>query len=181
MMKLQDCIKAKKEGEKMPDIEAQSALDHMLSKASRQLEQVVLDFNQDPQKLMSFCYFLRKIDTKNEYTFEFLNGLVKPAILVDIICANKWDSVHQQMKYDVKTEFMIHIGNENKALEYKEEGGVPSICSEVGYDTVIWFKLEEGGLLITNGTHCLASQDLEVPQGSQSLVEFKTNPAQTSN
>lgn len=36
MMKLQDCIKAKKEGgEKMTDIEAQSALDHMLSKASR--------------------------------------------------------------------------------------------------------------------------------------------------
>ena len=44
MMKLQDCIESK-HAEKMDDLEAQSALDHMLSKASRQLEQVLMDLN----------------------------------------------------------------------------------------------------------------------------------------
>lgn len=174
VIKLLDCIESKKNGEKMDDLEEQSAVDHMLSKASRQLEQIVLDLNQDSQQLIKFCYYLRKLDVENKYSFNLLNGYVRPPILVDIICANRWDEKLGQMQSDAA--FNIHIGNDNKSFQYNAEGGPPFILKEMLYNSKVWFKLEEGGFLISNGKHHLASFDAEIAQGSQSLITFRNNP-----
>ena len=82
-------------------------------------------------KLINFCYHLRKADVDDKYTFDFLNGQVRPATLVDIFCANRWDTVTQQMKYKEQPQFKIHIGSDNKALQYEKEGGVPTVANEV--------------------------------------------------
>lgn len=118
---------------------------------------------------------MRKADVEDKYSFGFLNGQVRPAALVDIFCANRWDPATQQMKYRDQPKFKIHLGSDNKALQYDKAGGPPTIASEVTKETSLWFKLEEEGFVITNGTSCLASQDPEVAQGSQCLVQFRAN------
>ena len=47
MIKLQDAIIEKKNGEQMESLEEQAALDSMLMKATRLIEQVIIDMSQD--------------------------------------------------------------------------------------------------------------------------------------
>jgi len=44
----------------------------------RNIEDVVTSIARKPRQLINFAYELRKLDTKNEYSYEFLNGQVKP-------------------------------------------------------------------------------------------------------
>lgn len=51
--------------------------------------QKILD--DDPKEIFRFCYSLRKADASKYYTNTFLNGLMKPEILLDIIKANTYN------------------------------------------------------------------------------------------
>lgn len=42
--------------------------------------------------IFKFAYELRKFDVSDKYSYELLNGQVRPEIFVDIICANKWNN-----------------------------------------------------------------------------------------
>jgi len=63
---------------------------------------------------MQFCFELRKKDTDNAYTVDFLNGQVKPQIFVDIMKANIWNERKQSMEVNPKSYFRIH--NQNNFL-----------------------------------------------------------------
>ena len=45
----------------------------------------------------AFMYELRRQDDKDKYTFNLLNGHIKPNIIINIIMANVWDSRFNKM------------------------------------------------------------------------------------
>ena len=47
--------------------------------------------SKNPAQLIRFVYELRKFDTKDVYSYEFLNGQVHDHVLVEIFMANYWD------------------------------------------------------------------------------------------
>ena len=50
-----------------------------------------MDISKEPDQLVTFAYELRRQDINDKYTFEFINGNVKPSIFNDIIMSNYWD------------------------------------------------------------------------------------------
>ena len=46
----------------------------------------------EPDEILKFAFHLRKIDTEDKYSYNILNGQLRPPILVDIIMANKWNA-----------------------------------------------------------------------------------------
>ena len=61
-------------------------------------EDMVTQISLDPQKLLAFAYELRKQDGEDRYSYELLNGQVRPHVLVTIICSNKWNEQRQEME-----------------------------------------------------------------------------------
>ena len=66
-----------------------------------------------------FAYELRKADVFDKYTYELLNGCVKPCSLVDIICSNKWMPVQGRMVVDSKKAFRIQQSSTDKVMAYQ--------------------------------------------------------------
>lgn len=125
MIKMQEKIFEIKNGDIMDNLEEQAAVENMVMKASCQLEQIVMDLSEDTLQLIKFCYHLRKADTEDKYSFEFLNGNVSPSVLVDMIISNKWDSNTNTMKPD--SQFTLHIGPSSHIMVYEPIGGPPRI------------------------------------------------------
>ena len=111
----------------------------------------------DTVQLIKFCYHLRKADVEDKYSYEFLNGNIRPNVLVDMICCNKWDAAANQMKPNM--QFTMHIGQTSSILVYEPSGGPPKIGKNVETNEMskLSFILEEGGFVISNGSFCLAS------------------------
>ena len=90
------------------------------STALRALEDVVSTIQKNKSDLFCFAFELRKQDTEDKYSFDFLNGQVKPAILVDIIMSNQWVSekdqmiVNQNFFMNVDSYFLIYQEKEKK-------------------------------------------------------------------
>ena len=61
----------------------------------------------DPEEILKFAYELRKQDTEDKYSFNILNGQVRPPALVEMIIANKWDSQAGKMTVDAKDKYSI--------------------------------------------------------------------------
>lgn len=61
-------------------------------------EEVVQELAADADEILKFAFELRKQDTDDKYSFNLLNGQVRPPVLVDIIMANKWSSSEGKMK-----------------------------------------------------------------------------------
>ena len=87
-----------KKKERLADIEEQAERDLYINLAVRNIEDVVTDLAKDDQHFCEFCYELRQQDPKDEYTYEFLYGQVKPQVLVEIVQSNTWDPVAKEMK-----------------------------------------------------------------------------------
>ena len=69
-----------------------------ISMARRTIENIATRLSTDVLELTRFAYILRKLDIKDEYSEEFLNGNVMPSILVDIILSNKWNPKTNSMQ-----------------------------------------------------------------------------------
>jgi hypothetical protein len=61
----------------------------------------------DNEEFLKFAYELRKIDVDNKYSYNLMNGQVKPNILVDIICSNKWNVEESRMMVDPKFKYRL--------------------------------------------------------------------------
>lgn len=48
----------------------------------------VTEISRDLTELFAFAFELRKVDSDNKYSYDFLNGAVNPPIVVQIIMNN---------------------------------------------------------------------------------------------
>jgi len=79
----------------------------------------ITSLNEDVNQVLVFGYELRKQDLSDEHSYEFLSGLVKPPILVDIILSNYWDDGEKKMKCDFKKKYKLVIGDNNPLVYLK--------------------------------------------------------------
>ena len=73
------------------NVEDKAAIEIFKLDTYNYLTNLVMNFATNYDRLFAFCFELRKQDSCNNYTYELLNGNVKPPILVDIIMNNTWD------------------------------------------------------------------------------------------
>ena len=72
--------------------------------------------SEQPNELFPFVYQLRIQDTQNKFTFDLLNGFIKPNILIDIFLANRWDELSESMMPTTKNKFRLIVGKEKQSL-----------------------------------------------------------------
>ena len=87
--------------------------------AMRGIEDTVMAIAKEADQLISFAYELRKQDTEDKYSFEFLNGNVKPSLYNEIFMSNYWDKTAECMKVKPSAKFRICIGQTTGML-YKK-------------------------------------------------------------
>ena len=113
MIKLHDFAKnllKKKNSDENLNVEQKALVDLGVNRALRNIEEVVTQLQRNPPQLIRFAYELRKYDINDIYSYEFLNGQVHEHVLVEIFMANKWDVSKEQMVYDNRMKFAIHLG-----------------------------------------------------------------------
>ena len=66
----------------MNDVEQKAHVDNIRISANGFTVNVVTGIAKDLTELFAFAYELRKQDTSDEFTYDLLNGPVKPSILV---------------------------------------------------------------------------------------------------
>ena len=69
---------------------------------------LVTNIAKDLTDLFMFSFELRRQDTKDEYSYDLLNGAVKPCILVDVICNNVWTK-NKKMTFKRDLKFNLTI------------------------------------------------------------------------
>lgn len=124
--------------------------------------------SKDQNHLMAFAYELRKQDVDNLYSYEFLNGQVKPAVLVDIIMSNSWNEIKSKMKVDhtfymsVGRGFFLTHSNNDKRPQINDIQSLPD-----GWKNLVQFELSQGrGLkILTSENNCLSLKTDEVLPG----------------
>lgn len=83
------------------DMDSSAKIDLLNLKISRFIEETVMHVCETGSaELFKFAYELRKFDTQEKYSKDFLNGQVRPDILVKIICSNKWNDSKKKMEAD---------------------------------------------------------------------------------
>lgn len=93
MMKLKDFLdQREKKKATDDDIEVAARIALHVQRGRRCLEDTVTAIQDTPRDLIAFAYELRKQDADDKYSWDFLNGQVTPAILVDIIMSNTWNN-----------------------------------------------------------------------------------------
>lgn len=103
------------------NVEQKAELDLYVFKADRYIEDTVTEIAQSPENLMKFAYELRKQDIDDEFSYGFLNGQVKPAILQDIILSNKWSKAFSKMVVkESEAAFSLRIGEQASSILYKK-------------------------------------------------------------
>lgn len=107
------------------DISQHAMNDLTCSKGSRFIEDIITDIQKDPQQLFKFAYELRRFDKENVYSYQFLNGQVKPHTFVDIIMSNNFHDGEGLMP-DPSKFFYILPGNpssyqKNDRLQYHSD------------------------------------------------------------
>lgn len=79
------------------NIDDRAAIDLFKHNTYQYLTDVITNLGKNYDRLFAFCFELRKQDLNNNYTFDLLNGQVKPHILVEIIMNNTWDKKKKRM------------------------------------------------------------------------------------
>lgn len=113
MMKLQDHLWNMAKAPKVADVELEADRDLHSLKGQRFLEDVVTQIGRDSKELVAFAYELRKQDVTDRYSYEFLNGQVAPALLVDVLMANQWDTNSDRMTVNSGSAFKLFVGKGN--------------------------------------------------------------------
>lgn len=132
----------------------------------------------DPEEILKFAYELRKQDTEDKYSFNILNGQVRPPALVDMIVANKWDGQAGKMTVDAKDKYSILSGE--KFLKYscnnKEQSlQLSELESEDDLIHKFEFLLTEDGLVVGSAEKALvAIQHGQAEVGQHQLIWGET-------
>ena len=99
------------------DLDTKCKFELQFNDSMRSLEDHITSISRSNSEFYKFAYELRKIDIQNQFTFEFLNGQVKPHCIVEMICANQWDTNSQTMKFNDKSyKFRLASGMEGQRL-----------------------------------------------------------------
>ena len=101
-----------KDLKKTNDVEQKAHFDNVRLQADGFICDLVTNIAKDLTELFMFSFELRKQDVNDEYSYDLLNGAVKPCILVDVICNNFW-SKNKRMALKKELKF-------NLTITYKE-------------------------------------------------------------
>ena len=74
------------------------------------LKHVIFNLMLDNSDFFSFACALREYDTQDEETRRLLDGRLKPAVLVDIICSNEFKNFEFVPKDDVMFNMYVDRG-----------------------------------------------------------------------
>lgn len=88
IFKLKQEIYTLKNTSMIKDVEQKAHFDNIRLSADGFICDVITGIAKDLTELFIFSYELRKHDQNDEFTYELLNGAVKPMILVDVITNN---------------------------------------------------------------------------------------------
>ena len=111
-----------------------SKLELLKSNMTRKLEDIVTEMScNNMTALLNLSYELLKLESdckteKEKFVKEMLEGNVKPAILVDIICSNTWSKQNSQMVSKASKYFNL-VMNKSDYLIYKKKGLGPQSLS----------------------------------------------------
>lgn len=133
-------------------------------------EEAVQELAADPEEILKFAYELRKQDVENKYSFNMLNGQVRPPALVEMILANKWDSQEGKMTVDAKDQYSIMSGD--KFLKHSSTGKEQSLLlteleSEDGHSSKFDFLLTPEGLVVGSAERALVALQHGQAEGGQ--------------
>lgn len=122
----------KKKVSECKNIDEQSELELYKSRFSRKLEDIVTQMSTTSMAtLFSLCYELLKLEAdckpEDKFVKEMLDGCMKPSILVDIVCSNKFNQQTNVMAPSAKKHFNL-LMNKNNYLVYKKKSlGVEAV------------------------------------------------------
>lgn len=85
--------------------------DIIVKQAMITLQECVQEMAVDPEEILKFAYELRKQDVQELYSLSFLNGQVRPPVLVEMFLANKWDSEAGKMTVGATDHYEIMSGD----------------------------------------------------------------------
>lgn len=139
------------------------------------LEEVVQELCADPEEIHKFAFELRKQDTGDKYSFDFLNGQVRPPVLIEMILANKWDSQAGKMTVEAKDEYAIMAGD--KFLRYSSDDAqrqlqLSELESEAGYQAKFQLLLTQSGLLVGSAERTLVTRQHGLAEGGQQQLTW---------
>ena len=146
----------------------------IINQANRGIENTITNIATNPMNLSAFAYELRKGDSEDKYSYEFLNGQVRPDILARIIIDNKFKD--NEMKPE-KTH-RVCLGGKSIPLGSLDKNEV--YVDENVNDNQIKIKLTPTGFMIINGGDLCLTADSVVEQGKSSKVSWKpiTDPSE---
>ena len=131
----------------------------------RNIEDIVTAIGKEPKDLIRFAYELRKFDSgSNKYSYEFLNGQIKPQLMIDIIMSNEWNSKTKQMEVKKQQNmFKMYCGSHanllvNQSQRKSGESSSPIVVKKVETDEkedLFELVLTMDGIIIKQGDSML--------------------------
>lgn len=125
------------------------------------LQECVQEMAVDPEEILKFAYELRKQDVQELYSLSFLNGQVRPPVLVEMFLANKWDSEAGKMTVEAKDYYEIMSGD--KVLCQSAGSEIETVelneCNSIeGLNTKFKLLLAPDGLHVGSAEQRLAAR-----------------------
>lgn len=97
MIKVTDIMREAEKSTKKLKAKEKAERDLLFNNAKGVIVTTVTNLNNDPASLMQFAFELRKLDTTDAYSAEFLRGNLMPSTLVDVILSNHWNAALSSM------------------------------------------------------------------------------------
>lgn len=117
------------------------------------MEDTVTEICYNPSNLAKFSFELRKVDTENKYSSEFLSGQIKPDVLSKIILDNAFDG----NSMSPKKNYLLCVGKQSLSLEVGDQDRA-IIDKDDTQTSFVQFKLTPLGFLILKGDKCLQTE-----------------------
>lgn len=131
VFKLKQEIHKIRQMKNVKDVEQKAHFDNIRLQAEGFICDLVTSIAKDLTELFQFSYELRKQDQEDQYTYELLNGAVKPCILVDIITNNVWlKSKKMGLKKELTFRLMLTFNDQKYTLCY-DSSSKPSAQSSL--------------------------------------------------
>lgn len=120
-------------------------MNHLTSKASRTIEDIVTYYNTQPDLIYPFAIQVRKKDIEDNFSRDLFLGNVKPTVLVNILLANK---CHENVLWSNKT-FSIDFQEVGSLQSDKKKPNLVTI-DKMSDNAKVTFVLHGNGFLINN-------------------------------
>lgn len=142
------------------DINKQAEIDLQSSLRRQNIEDIVTSISRDPNQLFKFVYELRKADSKEKFSFEFMNGNIQSPVLVDLFLSNKWDSSKDIMTPTSRNKYCLLVGTRRHFLVGPHKNKDEEVAQVYRYDKITaQMTCEIQLILVPNGVLICSFKD----------------------